>query len=46
VVEMKFFGGLTIAEIADALDVSTATVEREWFSARAWLYERLSGEAV
>ena len=46
VVEMKFFGGLTIAEIADALDVSTATVEREWFSARAWLYERLSGGSV
>jgi RNA polymerase sigma factor (TIGR02999 family) len=42
VVEMKFFGGLTIAEIADVLNVSTATVEREWFSARAWLYERLS----
>jgi RNA polymerase sigma factor (sigma-70 family) len=46
VVEMKFFGGLTIAEIADALNVSTATVEREWFSARAWLYERLSGGTV
>ena len=46
VVEMKFFGGLTIAEIADALNVSTATVEREWFSARAWLYQRLSGRSL
>ena len=46
VVEMKFFGGLTIAEIADVLNVSTATVEREWFSARAWLYERLSSRTL
>jgi RNA polymerase sigma-70 factor, ECF subfamily len=40
---MRFFGGLTIAETADALAISTATVEREWVSAKAWLYERLSG---
>jgi RNA polymerase sigma factor (TIGR02999 family) len=43
VVELKFFAGLTIDEIADALDISTATVEREWAIAKAWLYHRLSG---
>lgn len=37
VVEMKFFCGSTTEEIAAALDVSLATVEREWRSARAWL---------
>ena len=41
-VELKFFAGLTIAEAAQALGVSTATVERDWTVARAWLYERLS----
>jgi RNA polymerase sigma factor (TIGR02999 family) len=45
VVELKFFAGLTIDEIADALDISTATVEREWVIAKAWLYHRLSGAA-
>jgi len=41
IVEMKFFGGLTIAEIAAALDLSHATVEREWAMARAFLYSQL-----
>ncbi len=41
VVELKFFAGLTIEEMAEALGVSTATVEREWVIARAWLYQRL-----
>lgn len=41
VVELKFFGGLTIDETAEALDVSSATVERDWAAARAWLYERM-----
>jgi RNA polymerase sigma factor (TIGR02999 family) len=41
-VEVKFFAGLTIAETAEALDVSTATAERDWAVARAWLYQRLS----
>lgn len=40
-VELRYFGGLTIAEAAAALQVSTATVEREWVVARAWLYHRL-----
>jgi len=42
VVELKFFAGLSIREAAEALEVSTATVERDWTVARAWLYERLS----
>ena len=46
VVEMKFFGGLTIEETAEALNISTATVEREWVVAKAWLYDRLSGGAA
>ena len=42
VVELRFFGGLTIAETAQALGVSHATVERDWSAARAWLYLELS----
>jgi RNA polymerase sigma factor (TIGR02999 family) len=42
VVELRFFAGLNIPETADALGVSTATVEREWAMAKAWLYQRLS----
>ena len=42
VVELKFFAGLNIDEIAQALDVSPATIERDWTVARAWLYQRLS----
>jgi RNA polymerase sigma factor (TIGR02999 family) len=41
IVEMKFFGGLTIDEMAEALNISSATVEREWVIAKAWLYNRL-----
>jgi RNA polymerase sigma factor (TIGR02999 family) len=42
VVELKFFGGLTIEETASALDVSRATVERDWTAAKAFLYDHLS----
>ena len=42
-VELRFFGGLTHEEIASLLDVSLATVNREWRSAKAWLYRRMSG---
>jgi RNA polymerase sigma factor (TIGR02999 family) len=45
VVELKFFAGLNIDEIAAALEVSAATVERDWAFARAWLFERLSSGA-
>jgi RNA polymerase sigma factor (TIGR02999 family) len=44
VVELKFFGGLTVEEIAEVLQVSRATVEREWSFARAWLYDAIGGE--
>ncbi len=37
VVELRFFGGLTIPETAEVLDVSHATVERDWLFAKAWL---------
>jgi RNA polymerase sigma factor (sigma-70 family) len=43
VVELKFFGGLTTAEIAEVLQLSGATVEREWSFARAWLYDAIEG---
>ena len=42
VVELRFFGGLNIEETAEALEVSTATVERDWAMAKAWLFQRLS----
>jgi RNA polymerase sigma factor (TIGR02999 family) len=44
VVELKFFGGLTTEEIAEVMDLSGATVEREWAFARAWLYEAIEGQ--
>ena len=44
-VELRFFGGLTIEETAEVLDVSPATVKREWASARAWLFRRLQVSA-
>ena len=42
VVELRFFAGLTIDEAATALGISSATVEREWVLAKAWLFRRLS----
>jgi RNA polymerase sigma factor (TIGR02999 family) len=43
VVELKFFGGLEIDEIADAMGISAATVKRDWVIARAWLRRELGG---
>ena len=40
-VELRFFGGLTIPETAEALGVSTATVERRWKTAKIWLRHEL-----
>ena len=45
VVELRFFAGLSIAETAEALDVSSATVERDWTVAKAWLLQRLAPNA-
>jgi RNA polymerase sigma factor (TIGR02999 family) len=42
VVELKFFGGLEIDEIAELLAISPATVKRDWTTARAWLHRALS----
>jgi RNA polymerase sigma factor (TIGR02999 family) len=42
VAELRFFGGLSLDEIALALGGSRATVEREWQAARAWLYRRMT----
>lgn len=42
IVEMKFFGGLTVEEIGAVLDISPATVKREWSSAKLLLYRMLS----
>jgi RNA polymerase sigma factor (TIGR02999 family) len=42
-VELRFFGGLTIEETATVLGVSPATVKREWALAKGWLYDELSG---
>ena len=43
-VELRYFGGLTIEETADALGISPATTKRHWQVARAWLYEELAGQ--
>jgi RNA polymerase sigma factor (TIGR02999 family) len=43
-VELRVFAGLTIGESAEAMGVSSATVERDWAMARAWLYQRLSAD--
>jgi RNA polymerase sigma-70 factor (ECF subfamily) len=43
VVELRFFGGLSVDETAEVLRVSPITVMREWKSAKAWLYRELSG---
>jgi RNA polymerase sigma factor (TIGR02999 family) len=42
VVEMRFFGGLTLEEISQVLKISPQTAHREWNRARAWLYSRFS----
>ena len=45
VVELRFFGGLSVEETAEALGVSAITVKRDWRSARAWLFAELGGSA-
>src|ERR1044071_5920034 len=44
IVELRYFGGLTVEETAEFLKLSLRTVEREWTMAKAWLYRALSGE--
>jgi RNA polymerase sigma-70 factor, ECF subfamily len=45
IVELRYFGGLSIEETAEALAISTATVKREWTLARAWLLRELEGSS-
>ena len=45
VVELRFFGGLTVDETAEVLDVSADTVKRDWRLARLWLLRQLKAEA-
>ena len=45
VVELRFFGGLSVEETAEALNVSSATVARDWTFARTWLRRELKGES-
>ena len=45
VVEMRFFGGLSVEETAEALGISVETVHRDWRFAKSWLLRELSGEA-
>ena len=42
IVELKYFGGLSEDEVGEALSLSRATITREWQSARAWLFRRMS----
>jgi RNA polymerase sigma factor (TIGR02999 family) len=44
IVELRFFGGLTIEETAEVLKISPATVKRDWTVAKAWLYREISGK--
>ncbi|MEP6686544.1 MAG: sigma-70 family RNA polymerase sigma factor [Verrucomicrobiota bacterium] len=46
VVEMRYFGGLTMEEIAEVLKIHVNTVTRDWTAARAWLFAALSGEDI
>jgi RNA polymerase sigma-70 factor (ECF subfamily) len=45
IVELRFFGGLTVDETAEVMSISRSTVKREWVMAKAWLYDQLSNEA-
>ena len=42
VVELRFFGGLSVEETATVMDISSATVKREWSMAKAWLFSQLT----
>src|SRR5215204_5132597 len=45
VVELRYFGGLSLKETAEALEISLMTVRRDWRVAKAWLYRRIKAEA-
>jgi len=43
IVELRYFGGLTVEEVAGLLGISERTVRREWQMAKAWLYSEIRG---
>jgi RNA polymerase sigma factor (TIGR02999 family) len=45
VVELRYFGGLSLEETADVLDISLMTVRRDWRAAKAWLYRRINNDS-
>ena len=45
VVQLRFFGGLSLEETAEVLGVSLMTVRRDWRAAKAWLYKAVNGES-
>jgi len=46
IVELRFFGGLTIEETAELLQISPSTVKRDWILAKTWIYRALSSSAI
>ena len=46
IIELRFFGGLTIEETAHVVGISPATVKREWAMAKAWLHRKLKSEGI
>jgi RNA polymerase sigma factor (sigma-70 family) len=44
VVELRYFGGLSLEETAEVLGISLMTVRRDWRAAKAWLYKAVNGE--
>ena len=46
VIELRYFGGMSNEEVAQCLEVSPATVKRDWLAARAWLYGQLRGNSA
>jgi RNA polymerase sigma factor (TIGR02999 family) len=46
VVELRFFAGLSVEETAEVMEISPASVKREWVTAKAWLFRELSGKAT
>src|SRR6185436_5519317 len=44
IIELRYFGGLTVEETAEVMSLSPATIKREWTMARAWLHQALAGD--
>jgi RNA polymerase sigma factor (sigma-70 family) len=45
IIELRFFAGLSIEETAENLNISQATVKRQWAAARAWLYHEMTSKS-